>query len=89
MTFTHDEAKGLMAEIKENRRKLNACPKHLFDDVGALPPGGGTAWRKRRCCANCGGFMEDKDIVQYARGYMAAGRDPDEVMRFYDGSSLR
>lgn len=88
MTFTNDEAKKLMADIKENNRKLNNCAKHTFGDVvgeGVLASAPG---QRQRLCRNCGGKMDDIKVVLYVKGYKAAGGDPDDVARYFDGSSI-
>ncbi|AXC34286.1 hypothetical protein P7I17_gp32 [Escherichia phage Halfdan] len=74
------ESAALFAAIKENRRKLDACPRHLFD-VGPPPYQLG----QKVTCAICDGYMPVTDAAQYARGYMAAGGNPDDVIKNFYG----
>ena len=86
--FSKNEARAIMAQIKENHRKLNSCPKHVFGDV--VGAGGFEQPRsaRERLCACCGGKMDDLKIVLYVRGYKAAGGNPDDVARYCDGESI-
>lgn len=74
------ESAALFAAIKENRRKLDACPRHLFD-VGDPPYTLG----QKVTCEICTGYMPVTDAAQYARGYMAHGGNPDDVIKNFYG----
>ena len=78
--MTKEEAKKLLAEVKENSRKLGACPVHNF----GLCPSGNELWSTRYLvCLNCGGRMEKLQAVRYAEGYAAAGGDINDVLQGY------
>uniref|UniRef100_A0AAU6VZW7 Chaperone protein DnaJ n=1 Tax=Pseudomonas phage Pavpe01 TaxID=3138545 RepID=A0AAU6VZW7_9VIRU len=80
MNLSHDETAAMLAAIKENRRKLDACPRH-FLDIGPPPYRIG----QKVECKRCNGTMSLTDAAQYARGYLAAGRHPDEVIPGFFG----
>ena len=82
------EAFELLEQIKANRLKLNSCARHEFGKVVGDRSGGPSPRQNMRTCAVCGGTMDDRDVVLYARGYKAAGGNPDDVMKFVDGDSL-
>lgn len=86
--FNKKEALALLARIKENRRKLDACVKHAFGDVVGDRTGGHSIMARLRTCNACGGEMEDQDIIIYAKGFKAAGGCPDEIARYVDGESI-
>lgn len=75
-----DESKALLAHIRANRQALDACPRHLFR-IGEPPYKIG----QRIECDRCKGVMSLTDAASYARGYMAAGRHPDEVIPGFFG----
>lgn len=64
--------------VAENRRKLTACVLHSFDSKtidwhrGLVPA--------TLLCTICGGREETLAAVAYARGYAAAGGDPEMVI---------
>lgn len=64
--------------IAENRRRLNSCPAHQFDvsgidwERGFLPT--------RFTCMNCDGSLPELSAVEYARGFAAAGGNPETVI---------
>lgn len=86
--LTKDEARALMAQIKENHRKLNSCPKHVFGDVVGAGAFEQPRNSRERICTSCGGEMADLKIILYVRGYKAAGGNPDDVARYCDGESI-
>lgn len=86
--FDKKEALSLLAQIKENRRKLDRCNKHVFGTIIGDRSGGCSPRANLRTCALCGGQMEDRDIVLYAKGFKAAGGNPDEVGQYVDGESI-
>lgn len=76
MTINHAE---IWALAKANRVRLDECPKHFFD-LGEPPFALGSKCR----CVNCGGIMDLTAINQYARGYKAAGGNPNDVVRDFE-----
>lgn len=82
------EAAGLLKEIKANHAKLNSCAKHEFGKVVGDRTNGYSPRQNMRTCQQCGGTMEDRDIVLYAKGYKAAGGNPDDIGLFCDGTAL-
>lgn len=82
------EATDLMKQIKANHASLNSCPKHAFGKVVGDRSGGYSPRQNMRICQNCGGSMEDRDVILYAKGYKAAGGDPDDIGLFCDGQAL-
>lgn len=79
--MTKEESNLLLAQIKENRRKLDGCARHLF--IIGPPP---YAIGMRGKCSNCDGEMSLTDVSQYARGYQAAGLNPDIVVPGWFGN---
>ena len=71
-------AKGLLAEEQENRRKLDECPRHRFEPV---PRDGlpvihmGMKWR----CTNCGGTCNLSEVAWYRQGVIHAEGEPADV----------
>ena len=82
------EADDLMKQIKANHAKLNSCAKHEFGKVVGDRSGGPSPRHNMRICQQCGGTMEDRDVIIYAKGYKAAGGNPDEIGLFIDGQAL-
>jgi hypothetical protein len=72
MAIIDTEAKTLFEVIKANNRRLDDCPKHLFENVPI-------AFNARATCTMCGGAMDVLKISQYVRGYAAAGGNPEDV----------
>jgi hypothetical protein len=71
-------ARQIWEEVKENIRKLEACPQHLFS--GGMPVLGG------KCvCLKCVGSMSNVDVKHYIEGWAAAGRDPNEIWPNWTG----
>jgi hypothetical protein len=72
--ISKDEMQQLWEEVKENNRKWRRCPKHFFphkDGVYGL--------RAKATCANCGAWADLSAVMDYTRGYVAAGGDPNDV----------
>lgn len=88
--MNNEEARSLMRDIRENAEKIRKCSQHVFGDVLGGPDNEGSVYNynARRTCMECGGTMKETEIVNYARGYKAAGGDPDDIAMFYDGSSI-
>ena len=68
------DAKALMAEVKANLSRRNGCSRHHFEARDKYRLG------DRLTCANCGTAMRLSEIGLYARGFMAAGGNPDDVL---------
>jgi hypothetical protein len=63
----------------DNREKLNACDRHLFDTPFPIPVPFGT----KLSCSRCGGRMAADAVFEYINGYKAAGGDPNDVIPGY------
>lgn len=63
---------GIFRQVQDNRVKLNGCAAHRVD------PGKYKLGQKMEC-ENCHGTMNGPDFVLYAKGYAAAGGDPNDV----------
>lgn len=74
--FPKLEKSKLLAEIRANHAKLDACPKHFFD--AGDPP---YKFGQKFTCHNCGGVMDGIAAMHYTKGYAAAGKDPNEVFK--------
>lgn len=74
----NDHLHELWLQAKINREKLDSCPKHFFDL--AAPP---YSFGAKAHCTHCGGVMDLLHINQYARGYEAAGGNPNDVVANY------
>lgn len=61
-------------QIRINRKTLDQCKQHKFDEFPELYIG------VRFKCANCGGQILATEAYQYALGFEAAGGNPNEVM---------
>lgn len=72
MGLSKEEAAKLMDEIRENRRKLDSCDRHLFD-----PETYKLGCRMR--CLKCDGTISSTDVPTYIAGYRAAGGDPGDI----------
>lgn len=69
------DAQAILAEIKANRARLDGCARHRFD----LGPGP-YKFGLKLTCLNCGGIIDAIQAYAYARGYEAAGKDPNEII---------
>ncbi len=68
------DAKAILKEVKDNRQKLDGCTRHKFPTKPEYRIG------EHHTCENCGGQIRIVEIAHYARGYKAAGGNPDEIM---------
>lgn len=73
------DTKKILAEVKENTRKLDSCDRHLFN--GERVPFG-----KKYTCLKCGGKLNGTDVLYYINGYEAAGGDCDDIYPGWRGS---
>jgi hypothetical protein len=71
--------KGLWAEVKANRAKLDGCARHRFE---AKPVKLG----EKQICLMCGGTISLTDMGNYIRGYEAAGGSADDIWPGYRGT---
>lgn len=72
-----DSRAFILAEMQENRNRLNECPRHFWPtieiSIGA------------KCvCAKCGGYMPVLEAAEYLNGYRAAGGNPNDVLPGYN-----
>lgn len=67
------DVKAVLADAVANRKRLLACPRHRFEPVVIERLG------THHACLVCGGVMRLTEIGDYARGYRAAGGDPDDI----------
>ena len=67
---------ALWKQVRENRNKLNACPRHRF-------PGGEVHLGAKPVCINCGGELGVAEIGAYIRGYEAKGGSADDIWPEY------
>lgn len=68
-----EKMRGIMAEIKAERERLDACPRHSFAG------GKVTSFGAKYLCLWCGGKLALTDISNYIRGYVAAGADANDI----------
>jgi hypothetical protein len=76
------DTRKIWEEVKANRAKLDACPRHRFtggDTILGLRIG------QKMTCTVCGGQMELTDVGQYIRGYEAAGKPADDIWPGFRG----
>lgn len=88
MAISREEAGNMLEQIKRNRALLESCPQHSFGAVIGDRSAGLLPSANMRVCQNCKGTMPDRDIIFYAKGYKAAGGNPDDIGKFCDGESL-
>lgn len=66
------------ALVQANRRRLNGCGQHVFD---CMP----IDWANKIApetlrCRVCGGILRFEEAAQYAKGFAAAGGNPEHVI---------
>lgn len=83
-----NEAASLLKHVQDNHARLNGCPVHKFGKVVGGRALGQSFLQNKRTCENCGGEMPDPNIILYAKGYKAAGGNPDDIGLFIDGQAL-
>lgn len=71
MPISANDMHEIISAVKENWRKINACPGHFFD--GPITLGG------KNTCKICGGVVDNRYLGAYVQGYMAAGGNPNDV----------
>lgn len=70
-----DDPQGIYNQIKANREALNNCKQHSF-----IVPDAPLPFKLKLKCSNCGSWMDAIQAMEYARGWKAAGRDPNEII---------
>ena len=65
---------SILCEVKANHAKKNSCSLHQFDAPPKMKLG------QYYFCKNCGWKTRIVEIGHYARGYEAAGGNPDDIM---------
>lgn len=71
----NNEQGALLASIRANQNRLDACPKHFFD-IGEPP----YKFGMKLTCQNCGGEMDAVKAFVYVQGYEAAGGNANDVI---------
>jgi hypothetical protein len=78
---TREEMLALAERAKDEARRWRECPRHEFDP---LPTGSGTLLLGMRvACKRCRVERRIMDVIDYVRGYAAAGGDPEDVLPGY------
>jgi hypothetical protein len=70
------DAKAVFQKCRDNRDRLDACPRHFFP----LPPSTGIQLGVKLECERCGGKLDLVAINYYVRGYEAAGGDGNDIV---------
>lgn len=65
-------AKTIWLEVKENLKRLDECPRHLFTATEAK-------LGQKLTCERCRGTMDLTGVGNYIRGFVAAGREAEEI----------
>lgn len=68
------DTKAIMAEIRANHARLDACPRHRFWPT----PKGVTLFEKHKCVA-CQGTIDLSQVGAYVSGYVAHGGDANDI----------
>lgn len=72
---------SLLAKVKDNRDRLDACPRHLFPAMVPGIEGGVAAMFGRKIeCTRCKGQMDLVALNFYIRGYEASGRSGNDIL---------
>lgn len=67
----------LLEEIRSNQKRLDECKRHHFP---TWPTHLSARIGLKVDCTNCGGSMCALQAAAYARGYAAAGGDPNHII---------
>jgi hypothetical protein len=70
----------LFKEVKANQKKLDECPKHLFNLNLPQPYTIG----QKLVCQNCGGQLDAVKAFYYTKGYKAAGGNPNDIIQGFE-----
>lgn len=66
---------SMLAEVRQNLARRDACPRHRFPARGATYVMG-----EKLTCEVCGSQMKLTEVGQYIRGFVAAGGTATDVM---------
>lgn len=69
------DAKAMITQVRAELDRRNGCPRHHFEARVRYQLG------DKLTCTVCGCSMRTSEIALYARGYRAAGGDPDDVLQ--------
>lgn len=73
--------KAIFAAVRDNRDKLDACKRHLFNsEIPGIEGGVAAMFGRKMECVNCGGSMDLTAINHYVRGYEAHGGNGDDIL---------
>lgn len=70
------DAAAAWQRVCENRDKLDACPRHLFEELGAETIRLGAKVK----CTKCGGEIDLVKLNFYVRGYEASGANGNDIL---------
>jgi len=68
----------MLAEIRANHAKLDACDTHRFAPDSCK-------FGQKMTCLKCGGTMQATDVGHYIRGYEAHGGSANDIWPNYHG----
>ena len=77
------ELRQIFKDVRENSDKRDACPRHDFGQY-PMPP----KLRIKLTCKHCGAWMQICDISIYAKGYAAAGGNPEDIIQGFRKTAL-
>ena len=70
-------------DVKENRKRLASCPRHLFTFKENVIKNK-FRYHNKLVCARCGGVMKFAEAKAYVAGYVSAGRSAADVSPHLD-----
>lgn len=65
MTFDRATAQTILAEVRANHAKLNACLYHEFELIYGYKP---TDFKRRYACVHCGGTIDGSAYYWHEQG---------------------
>lgn len=71
------DAREILAEVRENIRRLKSCPRHTVDPASRV-------FGQPTYCIHCGGKLRAEELMQYIAGYRAAGGNANDIWPGYD-----
>lgn len=63
----------ILEELQENQKRLDNCKRHHFPTFPEVTFG------MKLDCSKCGGRIDAVRAYEYAKGYAAAGGDPNDI----------
>ena len=72
----------LWEDIRKNSAKLADCKLHRFPPL-SLSWTKGTPLPRKLTCESCGGSMDTSQAFNYIRGYIAAGKNAEDILPDY------